>query len=168
MEENKHTAADRVEAITSLIDNTGGAEREWITGDDLYEIMTTFDERADVSEIAAKINQRIALRTTPAPALSVDLAELKRLHTEAVKYLGGPNLKPDSYGLQVWGECLKGGDSHVFDVRGWGELTGRGHGAFGLSEDEGMAAQRARQAYLVAAWNSVPALIAQIERMGGV
>ncbi|ALJ08270.1 hypothetical protein [Brevundimonas sp. DS20] len=76
MEENKHTAADRVEAITSLIDNTGGAEREWITGDDLYEIMTTFDERADVSEIAAKINQRIALRTTPAPA--VDLAELKR------------------------------------------------------------------------------------------
>lgn len=43
----------------------GRSEREWITGDDLHEIMTTFDERADVSEIAAKINQRIALRPQP-------------------------------------------------------------------------------------------------------
>ncbi|WP_024354181.1 hypothetical protein [Brevundimonas naejangsanensis] len=38
---------------------------EWITGDQLHEIMQTFTDRADVSEIAAKINATIALRAQP-------------------------------------------------------------------------------------------------------
>ena len=100
---------------------------------------------------------------TPDP--SAYEAELMRLQSEAVKYLASPNLKAEPYGVQVWGECLKGGDSHVFDVRGWGELTGRGSHAQGLSEEDGIAAQRARQAYLVAAWNAVPALLAENARL---
>lgn len=38
---------------------------EWITGDQLHEIMQSFTGRADVSEIAAKINAAIALRAQP-------------------------------------------------------------------------------------------------------
>jgi len=86
---------------------------------------------------------------------------LEWLAREAIERLACPTLKADSYGLQVWGESLKGGDTHVIDIRGWGYLTGGGHGALGLSEADGIAAQRAVQAYIVAAWNAVPALIAE-------
>lgn len=92
----------------------------------------------------------------------LNLDDLRAKHEAAVKHLASPDLYADDYGLMVWGKSLKGGDSHVFDVRGWGELTGRGHGALALSDEEGKAAQHARQAYLVAAWNAVPALLDQI------
>lgn len=32
----------------------------------------------------------------------------------------------------IWADGLKGGRTHMIDVRGWGYLTGRGMGALGL------------------------------------
>lgn len=95
----------------------------------------------------------------------LDLEELKRLQAAAVERFSGSRLESDSFGLQIWADGQKGGPTHVLDVRGWGYLTGRGHGALGLTEDEGIAAQRAVQAYVVASWNALPALINQIEGM---
>lgn len=36
-----------------------------------------------------------------------------------------------------------GGDVVICDIRGWGYLTGKGHGALGLSESEGRRLQEA-------------------------
>jgi hypothetical protein len=33
----------------------------------------------------------------------------------------------------IWADSLKGGRTHMIDVRGWGYLTGRGSGALGLA-----------------------------------
>lgn len=43
-----------------------------------------------------------------------------------------------------------GGYAKLFDVRGWGYLTGKGHGGLGLSEGEASAIQDAN-AHLIAA-----------------
>lgn len=106
--------------------------------------------------------------TAPTPRETSDHAELARLAEAAVAHLAGPNLNADGFGLQIWGDSLKGDDTHVLDVRGWGYLTGGGSGALGLSEDDGIAAQRAIQAYVVAAWNSVPALLSEIAALRGL
>ncbi len=94
----------------------------------------------------------------------LDLEELKRLQAAAVERFSGSRLESDSFGLQIWADGIKDGPTHVLDVRGWGYLTGRGRGALALTEDDGISAQRAVQAYAVAAWNSVPDLISTIER----
>jgi len=97
--------------------------------------------------------------------MTQDREELKRLAEAATKRFAGPHLKPDGYGLQIWADSQKGGDTRVLDVRGWGYLTGCGHGALGLSEADGIEAQRAVQAYAVAAWNAVPSLLSDLEAM---
>jgi hypothetical protein len=38
----------------------------------------------------------------------------------------------DPRGQIVWGASAKGGEARVLDIRGWGYLTGKGHGALGL------------------------------------
>jgi hypothetical protein len=35
----------------------------------------------------------------------------------------------------IWADSLKGGRTHMIDVRGWGYLTGRGSGALALDND---------------------------------
>lgn len=105
--------------------------------------------------------------TAPTTRETADHAELARLAEAASAHLAGPNLNTDGFGLHIWGDSLKGGRTHVLDVRGWGYLTGGGHGALGLSEDDGIAAQRAIQAYVVAAWNAVPTLLSEIAALRG-
>lgn len=107
--------------------------------------------------------------TPPAAALasSGDHAELARLAEAATARLAGPSLSADDFGYQIWGDSQKGGDTHVLDVRGWGYLTGKGAGALGLSDAEAMSAQRAIQRYAVAAWNAVPALLAEVAALRG-
>lgn len=43
-----------------------------------------------------------------------------------------------------------GGFAKLFDVRGWGYLTGNGHGALGLSHEEGAAVQNANRDFVIA------------------
>lgn len=41
----------------------------------------------------------------------------------------------------IWCNSAKGGKTVIANVRGWGYLTGKGHGALGLSEAEGIRIQ---------------------------
>lgn len=107
------------------------------------------------------------MTNAPTTRETADHAELARLAEAASAHLASPNLNADGFGLQIWGDSLKGDDTHVLDVRGWGYLTGGGSGALGLSEGDGIAAQRAIQAYVVAAWNAVPALLSEIAALRG-
>ena len=48
------------------------------------------------------------------------------------------------YDLDILAPCEKGlGETKLFDIRGWGYYTGKGHGALGLSDEEGRARQAA-------------------------
>ncbi len=85
-------------------------------------------------------------------ALSGDHAELAQLAEAATSRTDGGEWKADPYGIrQIWAKSLKGGDTHIADIRGWGYLTGGGHGALGLSDDEGLEAQRQIAAFIAAA-----------------
>jgi hypothetical protein len=96
----------------------------------------------------------------------VDLDKLEELAKEATAHLAGHDLTASTYGRMIFGQSKKGGHAHVFDIRGWGYLTGKGGGALGLSEEQAIEAQKAIEAYVVAAWNAVPELIALARRDG--
>lgn len=46
------------------------------------------------------------------------------------------------HGTDIWCPSLRGGETKPIDIRGWGYLTGQGHGALGLTEQEAFAVQR--------------------------
>jgi hypothetical protein len=82
---------------------------------------------------------------------TLDTMELRRiLEVAANAGLKSGEWRADTYGLQIWADGLRDGDTHILDIRGWGYLTGRGHGALALAEDEAIAIQRAWQAHVVA------------------
>lgn len=102
-------------------------------------------------------------------ALSGDHAELAQLAEAATSRTDGGEWKADPYGIrQIWAKSLKGGDTHIADIRGWGYLTGGGHGALGLSDDEGLEAQRQIAAFIAAANPAtVLDLIAEVAALRG-
>lgn len=53
------------------------------------------------------------------------------------------------YAMSVEGQTSKG-TMKICDIRGWGHLTGQGHGALGLDQDEALKIQTAN-AHLIAA-----------------
>lgn len=53
-----------------------------------------------------------------------------------------------------------GGDAIIFDVRGWGYLTGNGHGALGLDPKEAVQIQKANARLAAAAPDMLEALLA--------
>lgn len=55
------------------------------------------------------------------------------------------------HAMDVVAPSKKGGHAKVCDIRGWGYLTGKGHGALGLTEEEGYAIQQANAALIAAA-----------------
>lgn len=61
--------------------------------------------------------------------------------------------------LHVFADNAKiGGDAMVCEVRGWGYLTGKGHGALGLSSDEAAAIQDANARLIASAPDLLDAL----------
>ncbi|GEM_PF-6711148 len=52
---------------------------------------------------------------------------------------------------RVIAEGAKGGTFPICDIRGWGYLTGKGHGALGLPHDEAVAIQNANTHLIAAA-----------------
>ena len=62
---------------------------------------------------------------------------------------GGPDDSPWPFGW-IMAEGAPKGPMHVAEVRGWGYLTGGGHGALGLDNDSAVAIQVAN-AHLIAA-----------------
>lgn len=94
-----------------------------------------------------------------------DLDALEKLANEATIRTDGGEWKSDDYGIrQIWAKSLKGGNAHIADVRGWGYFTGMGHGALGLTEDEGIEAQRQIGQFIAAANPAtIKALIAELK-----
>jgi len=95
----------------------------------------------------------------------IDLDALEKLADEATTRTDGGEWKSDDYGIrQIWANSLKGGNAHIADVRGWGYFTGVGHGALGLTEDEGIEAQRQIGQFIATADPAtVKALIAELK-----
>ena len=58
----------------------------------------------------------------------------------------------------IWADSLKGGKTHMIDVRGWGYLTGRGHGALALDSADAERLQDQLGALLCAAPDLLAAL----------
>ena len=93
---------------------------------------------------------------TPPP----DLPALRKVAEAATK---GPWTSDEGRG--VWCDNAKiGGQTKIFDIRGWGYFTGQGHGALGLSEEAGIAQQVANGNY-ISAFNPAVALklLAELE-----
>ena len=55
------------------------------------------------------------------------------------------------YSNEIVADNVPKGPMHVADVRGWGYLTGEGHGALGLGHDEAIAIQTANARLIAAA-----------------
>lgn len=53
----------------------------------------------------------------------------------------------------------------ICQIRGWGHLTGKGHGALCLSDEEAIAIQKANQQLIARARNVLPALLDNIEAL---
>lgn len=58
----------------------------------------------------------------------------------------------------IWADSLRGGRTHMIDVRGWGYLTGRGMGALDLSHEDARRIQDELGALLCAAPDLLEAL----------
>lgn len=67
--------------------------------------------------------------------------------------------------LDIWAPSEKGGEAKIFDVRGWGYLTGKGDGALGLSEDQAIAIQTANANIAAAAPDLLAAYKAALARV---
>lgn len=91
-----------------------------------------------LAEIAARANAAV-----PGP-----WQQLKELPT----WIDAPN------------HCERGA-LHICDVRGWGHLTGKGHGAHGMEEKPAMAIQDANGAFIAHAREDIPALLAHIRAL---
>lgn len=64
----------------------------------------------------------------------------------------------DAKALGIWCNSAKGGHTKIFDVRGWGYLTGQGHGALGLDAETATKIQHANAAVAAAAPDLLEAL----------
>lgn len=73
----------------------------------------------------------------------------------------------DPHSGSIYAADVPKGSPRVADMRGWGYLTGKGHGALGLPETEAIAAQKANAAFIVKAVNSHEALVHRLNQVRG-
>ena len=65
----------------------------------------------------------------------------------------------------IYADNVPKGPMKVADIRGWGYLTGKGHGALGLSYEEASQIQQANALLIVEAVNSHAALKSRVEEL---
>lgn len=74
------------------------------------------------------------------------------------KHTPGP-WRVGPYAMHVFADNAKiGGDAMVCEIRGWGYLTGNGHGALGLSAEQAQAIQTANTNLIASAPDLLEAL----------
>lgn len=99
---------------------------------------------------------------TPAP----DTLDLDAIQARVDKATPGPWRSNEP--LKGWIEapnCCDRGPMHIADIRGWGHLTGRGHGAHAMDEASAIAVHEANADFIKHAREDVPALVAEIRRL---
>jgi hypothetical protein len=81
----------------------------------------------------------------------------------------------DPHSFSIYAQDVPKGPARVADMRGWGYLTGKGHGALGLPEALAIETQKANADFIVKAVNNHDALVetlklarARIEYLGAV
>lgn len=74
----------------------------------------------------------------------------------------------DPLTASIYATDVPKGPARVADMRGWGYLTGKGHGALALSQDEAIDIQRANAAFLVKAVNNHDALVKHLHHLATV
>lgn len=102
------------------------------------------------SELIALRDRLNELWPYPAPPIPAEVERLREAFVSATKHLAPGDWTHDKAGM-IWAPSLKGGATRIYDVRGWGYLTGRGHGALDLTEAEAVAAQMAWAEFVVVA-----------------
>jgi len=89
-----------------------------------------------------------------APKLTAEvIAELRKLEQEATS---GP-WRNEGKGLQV--RKADASMMNICDIRGWGYLTGKGHFALGLDDEEARVVQNANAELIAALRNAAPSLL---------
>jgi hypothetical protein len=92
--------------------------------------------------------------------MTASIETLKALAEKATQHTDG--WEPTGHG-RVWQRNRKiGGVTNLVDVRGWGYLTGKGHGALGLDETAAIEIQSTIENYIAAA--NPQAILELIER----
>jgi hypothetical protein len=61
--------------------------------------------------------------------------------------------------------AIEAGPMKICDIRGWGYLTGKGHGALGLPEDKAIAIQTANAELIKRARTALPQYIARVKEL---
>lgn len=77
-------------------------------------------------------------------------AELERIATAALRHNPSGVWERSLPETWIWAKRLDGDQMHIADIRGWGDLTGRG-GGLALDEDEAFATQLAWGDHMAAA-----------------
>jgi len=89
----------------------------------------------------------------------MDKNELDAIRAREEKATLGP-WHFDDFDPGVWQPDF---DMRIADMRGWGHLTGQGHGGLGLSEDDAIAAQIRNAEFIAYARQDIPALLDALE-----
>lgn len=81
----------------------------------------------------------------------------------------GPWTYDDKSGWISSNACCHRGKMHVADIRGWGHLTGKGHGAHGMAFSEAKVIQDANGAAIIAVpdFMEAAAMMTAAEQSGG-
>jgi len=95
--------------------------------------------------------------------MTLSKEQIEAIQARAEKALEGPWSR-DVVGLGIWCPSRRGGETKIFDIRGWGYLTGHGHGALGLPSEEATAIQKANGDFVAHARIDIPALCQQALR----
>lgn len=68
------------------------------------------------------------------------------------------------FSCRIMAHNIPKGPMTICDIRGWGYLTGKGHGALGLSQEEAIAIQKANAELIVRAVNAHEDLIGALKK----
>lgn len=69
----------------------------------------------------------------------------------------------DPHSFSIYAQDVPKGPARVADMRGWGYLTGKGHGALALPEALAVETQKANAAFIVLAVNNHDALVKALQ-----